>query len=106
MAQFLPPPEHVTGPVPQITASPRHQGAESSREKDAPSPGLHSPQEVIAPLRPFPDPPHPLRRIPLRFPASLFSRPALTAVPPALIIPCALNRDDHRFSRMLRSAPG
>ena len=35
----------------------------------------------------------------------LFSRPALTAVQPSLVLPCALNRDDHRFSLRLRSEP-
>ena len=53
MAQFLPPQEHVTGPVPRAQISPSPEGAERSLEKDAPSLSLHSPREVIAPLRPF-----------------------------------------------------
>ena len=42
----------------------------------------------------------------MRLPAPLFSRHALPAVPPCLILPCALNRDDHRFSRSPRAEPG
>jgi len=71
--------------------SPRPHGAESSTEKDAPSLSLHSPREVIGPLRPFRIRPSSLRRIYMRFPAPLFSRPALPAVMPSLILPCALN---------------
>ena len=37
----------------------------------------------------------------MRLPEPLFSRPALPAVLPSLILTCALNRDDHRFSRRL-----
>ena len=41
----------------------------------------------------------------MRLPAPLFSRPALPAVLPCLILQCALYRDDHRFSRRLRPEP-
>lgn len=88
MAQFLPPPEHVTGPVPRGAESPRPHGAESSREKDVPSLSLHSPREVIGPLRPFRIRPS-SEEDPHAAPPSLFSRPALPAVPPCLVLPCA-----------------
>jgi len=80
MAQFLPPQEHVTGPVPRAQISPSPEGAERSLEKDAPSLSLHSPQEVIAPQRPF-RLRHSSEEDPSVLPASLFSLPRGPAVP-------------------------
>ena len=102
MAQFLQPPETVTGPVPRAENLP---AAGESGKLPGVRCSLSEPSllgEVIAPLRPFRIRPS-SEEDPHAAPPSLFSRPALPAVLPCLILPRALNRDDHRFSRRLRA---
>ena len=68
------------------TESPHPHGAESSTEKDAPFLSLHSPREVIGPLRPFrirpssEEDPHAALR-PIVFPASAHRGPAIPRPP-------------------------